>query len=344
MFSRKFKIINFNMFIFIYMDRINKILDFVNNNVADGNYNDFPGNEGNNNTEDNKSISKNIMKNNEIRVEPSTEPNANVQTNEDNKENNEPIEPIATSDEKVNENVNDEIKNTNKYIDIVKDTKRYNSLRRKLNKQKIYPCNIDGYAFYKQEDVNNFIVELANNKKAYNKQLKADKLNKTKLNIDNLENINESNEYIEQDGYIYANTNPVGVVKDNKRYKLPATNKKDRAEIFNEVKDNKEVINKLLKAETSDDFDNITIENIKNNNVKDKAIKHINNDIKRDNTWNKNEFLKLMEQMMQANEEKITRTNIPQPIYTQRPSTPYIQHNEGYNIPNGLNPQLFRKF
>ena len=333
------------------MDRINKILDFVNNNVSDsnneGNNKEFPGNEGNNNnitniagnkitnTEDNKSISNNEVNNNEIQEVASTA------LNEEDKQINQPIEPTA---EQPSAQVSTSNENNIKYIDIVKDTKRYNSLRRKLNKQKIYPCNIDGIALYKQEDVNNFLVELANNKKLYNKQLKADKLNKTRLNIDNLENINEHDDYIEQDGYIYANNNPVGVVKDNKRYKLPATNKKDRAEIFNEVKDNKEVINKLLKAETTDDFDNITIENIKNNKVKDKAKQHINNDIKRDNTWNKNEFLKLMEQMMQANEEKMTRTNIPMATYPQRPATPYIQHNEGYNMPNGLNPQLFRRF
>ena len=313
------------------MERIAKILDFVNstatNNEVKQNNEDIKPNPGiEDKKEEQQQINKNNLpiKNNDIVPSTPTEP-----------------ETTETPTETPTETQNN---------DIYADNKKYNSLRRKLKKQKIYPCNINDKAFYSQQEVDDYLKVLADNKRLYNKKLRNDKLIKTSLKIDELEHINEDDDVIEDDGYIYTHNKPVGVVKDNKRYKLPTTNKTDRNNIFKEIGNNKEVITKLLKTDDKNEFNNITLNNIHNEAVKKKTQQHINNNIVKDNTWNKNEFIKLMEKKMakinRSNEEKINRTNIP-----QRPTTPYnnitTAYNNittAYNNPIGLNPKLFTRY
>ena len=307
------------------MERIAKILDFVNststNNEVKPNTEDIkplPGND------DKMDKQEEICKNNLPIVNNDTLPSAPT---EPAVKSTEPIEPI-------------EPKDSNLYA----DNKKYNSIRRKLKKQQTFPCNINGKAYYTQEDVNNELKALADGKRAYNKQLKQNKLKNTKIEVNDLEEL-DNNEAVEDDGYIYTHTKPIGIVKDNKRYRLPTTNTTDRANIFNEIGNNKEVITKLLKTDNDNDFNEITLNNIHNENVKKRTQQHINNDIVKDNTWNKNEFIKLMERKMNEinknNEDKMNRTNIPQP---QRPITQYNSNMNSYNNMNGLNPLLFKKY
>ena len=310
------------------MDRISKILDFVNstatNNEVKPNTEDITPNPG---IEDKTDEQQQINKNNLPIVNNDILPSAPT----------EPVVKEPTAQEQT-EAQND---------DIYADNKKYNSLRRKLKKQQIYPCNINNKAFYSQQEVDDYLKVLADNKRLYNKKLRNDKLTKTNLKIDELEHINEDDEVVEDDGYIYAHNKPIGVVKDNKRYKLPTTNKADRANIFKEIGNNKEVITKLLKTDDKNEFNNITLNNIHNEAVKKRTQQHINNNIIKDNTWNKNEFIKLMEQKMakinQSNDEKMNRTNIPQQ-HIQRPTTPYNTNITPYNNPIGLNPKLFTKY
>ena len=314
------------------MDRVSKILDFVNSTAVEHNIEPLcksPGDE-----------------------DKTTETDKVKEVKEDNNNNtvsntkNNNIEPLCKSpgdEDKTTET--DKVKEVKEDNNILySDVKRYNAIRRKLKKQQTFPCNIDGKAYYTQEDVNNELKALADGKRAYNKQLKQNKLKNTKIEVNDLEEL-DNNEVVEDDGYIYTHNKPIGIVKDNKRYRLPTTNITDRANIFNEIGNNKEVITKLLKTDNDNEFNEITLNNIHNEKVKKRTQQHINNDIVKDNTWNRNEFIKLMERKMNEinknNDDKMNRTNIPQ---AQKSNISHTSNITGYNNTIGLNPLLFKKY
>lgn len=218
----------------------------------------------------------------------------------------------------------------------ISDDKKYNSLRRKLRAAKSFPCNIMGKAFYTKDDVNTYLDVLKDNKRIYNKNKKAEVIKNTKLDTSELEVMDDDNN-VEDEGYIYSTKKPVGIVKDNKKYKLPSTNKKDRNKIFNEVKDDKNVVNKLLTSNDDDEFNNITLSSIKNKDTLRRTKQHLTNDISKDNTWNKNEFLKLMEKMMEDEQNDIPQYGPPEPLRELPDDEPYIMPRS-----YGFNPKLFR--
>ena len=284
------------------MERVNRILEFVNK-----------GNNLNNSSKQANNDNSNINKELPTQQTPAAQ------------------EPILPDTQKPSTPDPFDINN------FISDDKKYNSLRRKLRAAKSFPCNIMGKAFYTKDDVNTYLDVLKDNKRIYNKNKKSEAVKNTKLNTDDLEAFDDDNN-IEEEGYVYSTKKPVGIVKDNKKYKLPSTNKRDRKKIFDEVKDDKSVVNKLLTSNNDDEFNNITLQSIKNQDTLRRTRQHLNNDISRDNTWNKNEFIKLMEQMMDDASED-------EPQQKQYYSTlPELDEDEPYVMPRsyGFNPKLFR--
>ena len=266
------------------MDRITRILDFVNKN------------DGLNNT--------------------SKQPEPTHQ---------QPPAPEPTTQQPPEIVKQDEI-DMNEYLN---DDKKYNALRRKLKKNKAFPCNIMGKAFYSQEEIDNYLDVLKDNKRVFNRNKKKEAIKNTKMNVADLDEINDDN-IIEDDGYVYSTKKPMGIVKDNKKYKLPTTNKKDRHKIFDEVKNDKDAVNKLLSAKDDNEFNDITLSKIKDKNTLRRTKQHISNDISKDNTWNKNEFINLMEKIM-------TDETPTQQHQELEPDEPIIMPRS-----YGFNPKLFR--
>ena len=119
------------------------------------------------------------------------------------------------------------------------------------------------------------------------------------------------------------------MVVDNKKLKVPQTSSKDRMKIYNHIKQNKNALISLVKAENDEDFHNITNENLDDEH---RSIynEHKNNKIQTDRTWTRAEFIKFMNKQMEnvSNDNKTVKNKT------------VINHS----IPHGLNPHLFTRF
>lgn len=258
-----------------------------------------------------------------------TETQKPINENHDQLIENQPIK-------KSKKGLNDDLLESSSTEDLVKDDKMYNKLRRKLKSTRRYPTNIFGKAFYSQQEVDDYIKELADSKRLYNKKLKAEAIANTKLNVDELEQISSDDEddIITKDNMVYSTKKPIGIVKNEKRYRLPTTNKEDRKAIFDEVYKNKEVLPDLLKADDSE-FNDMTLNTIKSEHLKKKTKQHMDNNIVKDNTWNKKEFIKLMEDLMELSKSEDEK----KPLIKEPED-----NNENQPIKNGFNPMLFKRF
>lgn len=216
---------------------------------------------------------------------------------------------------------------------IITDAKEYKTVLRKLNKaikNNSYPCivSINGInkVYNTETELNNELTTLKSNKRNQLKEVR-------KKNIENYKHYNKTYnkdiDDIEEDNVIYSKGPIKAIRKDDKLYKVPKTDSKDRKRIYNSIKDNKQVMVDLVKAKDEREF-----KEINNNNLKDDVLdiykQHSENVFNKDNTWTKESFLSLMNKLIMeaspnANNNTIT-SNKPQ----------YIAK------PKGLNPLLFK--
>ena len=181
------------------------------------------------------------------------------------------------------------------------DDKTYKSILRKANntiKKNQYPAviSINGknQVFTSGDDLKLFVNNLKTEHKENNKKRLNDKINSYKhFNEEYTQDIND----IEEDGIIYKKGNIKAITKDNKRYKVPSTSTKDRQQIYNKLKGNKKVLTDLVKSKDNEEFNDISISNI-DNDGKELIEKHKDNTINNDKTWTRDEFIKMMEQLM----------------------------------------------
>lgn len=222
------------------------------------------------------------------------------------------------------------------------DDKTYKSILRKANntiKKNQYPAviSINGknQVFTSGDDLKLFVNNLKTEHKENNRKRLNDKINSYKhFNEEYTQDIND----IEEDGIIYKKGNIKAITKDNKRYKVPSTSTKDRQQIYNKLKGNKKVLTDLVKSKDNEEFNDISISNI-DNDGKELIEKHKDNTINNDKTWTRDEFIKMMTQLMKKQEQQKQPT---QPTMTDerfkntysRPSKQVI------NTPGGLNPFL----
>ena len=268
-----------------------------------------------------------------------------------NNETKQDSEQIQQTDSQTNSQTNSQTKpnQTNDVLSILKqqqpdietfleDQKQYNALRKKFRKQKSFPCNISGFIFQNEEELNDFCRDMTNRKKQYNKEQRSKQIRETKLNIQDLEELNDENT-IEEDGAIYSTKNPIGIKSNDKVYRLPRTNTRDRKQTFEEIRSNKDLVTDLLQTDDETDFKNKTVSNIKNQQLKKRMKNHFDNDIVNDRTWNRNEFLRMMEQLMNDNSSMKQRLQSIEESAPKKRAKSLIEEEFGYQF----NPKLFQK-
>ena len=223
------------------------------------------------------------------------------------------------------------------------DEKTYKSVLRKANntiKKNQYPAviSINGknQVFTSEDDLKLFVDNLKTEHKENNRKRLNDKINNYKhFNEEYTQDIND----IEEDGVIYKKGNIKAITKDNKRYKVPSTSTKDRKQIYNKLKGNKKVLTDLVKSKDNEEFNDISLSNI-DNDGKELIEKHKDNTINNDKTWTRDEFIKMMEQLMKKQEQQET-TERKQPITDERFKNTYLRPPKPItNTPGGLNPFL----
>ena len=191
--------------------------------------------------------------------------------------------------------------------DIELTDKQYkNTLRKlnKINKKNNYPAviNINGQnlLYNSADELNTYITNLKADRRKRNKEL-------LKKNIEINDNLNKPYEDddndIEDDGIIYKKGIIKAVVKDNKKYKVPSTNKRDRQKIYNNIKNNKELLTELTKAKDDNEFYNISLQKMDKETM-DIAKPHIENNINKDSTWNKASFMQMMSNLVKKYDEE----------------------------------------
>lgn len=244
------------------------------------------------------------------------------------------------------------IKETPRETTEYNDEKTYKSILRKANntiKKNQYPAviSINGknQAFTSEDDLKLFVNNLKTEHKENNRKRLNDKINNYKhFNEEYTQDVND----IEEDGIIYKKGNIKAITKDNKRYKVPSTSTKDRKQIYNKLKGNKKVLTDLVKSKDNEEFNDISLSNI-DNDGKELIEKHKDNTINNDKTWTRDEFIKMMEQLMKKTTENArNEVRQGQGRETERKTTiderfknTYLRPPKPMTItPGGLNPFL----
>ena len=227
--------------------------------------------------------------------------------------------------------------------DIELTDKQYkNTLRKlnKINKKNNYPAviNINGQnlLYNSADELNTYITNLKADRRKRNKEL-------LKKNIEKNDNLNKPYEDddndIEDDGIIYKKGIIKAVVKDNKKYKVPSTNKRDRQKIYNNIKNNKELLTELTKAKDDNEFYNISLQKMDKETM-DIAKPHIENNINKDSTWNKASFMQMMSNLVKKYDEEHKLS--PE----DKKKIELMPFNNTFDRPNivkhGLNPALLQ--
>ena len=232
------------------------------------------------------------------------------------------------------------------------DDKTYKSILRKANntiKKNQYPAviSINGknQVFTSEDDLKLFVNNLKTEHKENNRKRLNDKINNYKhFNEEYTQDIND----IEEDGVIYKKGNIKAITKDNKRYKVPSTSTKDRKQIYNKLKGNKKVLSDLVKSKDNEEFNDISLSNI-DNDGKELIEKHKDNTINNDKTWTRDEFIKMMEQLMKKAAKDVQTEEMQREerdeLYKQQElqkfrNTYTRPPKPATNTPGGLNPFL----
>lgn len=227
--------------------------------------------------------------------------------------------------------------------DIELTDKQYkNTLRKlnKINKKNNFPAviNINGQnlLYNSADELNTYITNLKADRRKRNKEL-------LKKNIEINDNLNKPYEDddndIEDDGIIYKKGIIKAVVKDNKKYKVPSTNKRDRQKIYNNIKNNKELLTELTKAKDDNEFYNISLQKMDKETM-DIAKPHIENNINKDSTWNKASFMLMMSNLVNKYDEK---HKLSPEVKKQIELQPFNNTFERPNVvKHGLNPALLQ--
>lgn len=258
----------------------------------------------------------------------------NTITKEDIQQTNNEVEPKADIKQQSPNPIPTEIELTDKQYK--------NTLRKlnKLNKKNNFPAVIDingQHQLYNTADeLNTYITNLKADRRKRNKEI-------LKKNIEINDNLNkpyeEADDDIEEDGIIYKKGVIKAVVKDNKKYKVPATNKRDRQKIYNNIKNNKELLTDLTKAKDDNEFYNISLQKMDKETM-DIAKPHIENNINKDSTWNKAAFMSMMSNLVNKYEDKHKMTLEDKKKIELQP------FNNTFERPNvvkhGLNPALLQ--
>ena len=298
------------------MDTVSRILEFINkdNDVVNGSV-----------AEEKTTTETPTAETTQAEKTTSQEPNTEIPT----------AEPIQ---EKV----------VNKKQHQLSEEQQIRQLNRLYRKQE-YPCiaNINGQnkVFNNEAELNEVLVNMKETRKQNRKELKRKQIAEYK-HFDE-EYVADDEDLIDDD-LIYKRGDIVAVKKDNKIYKAPRTNKKDRTQIYNSIKDNKKLLVDLTTAKDEDTFNQLTANNLPNEELHI-YNKHKDNKINKDSTWTKQSFLAMMNRIIDAEENKRANDNNntngineQMEIPNQKPQSLRQQYQvKRTNSRYSLNPLLF---
>lgn len=215
----------------------------------------------------------------------------------------------------------------------------------RLIKRQEFPCiakiNGNNKVFNNSAELSDMLNQM---KASHRLQLKEMK----RQHIDNYKHFSEEykgdDEDIEDDGMIYKRGDIVAVKKDDKIYKAPRTNKRDRQRIYNSIKDNKKLLTDLTLSKDEEHFKTISSDNLRDEEL-NIYHKHRDNKINKDSTWTRASFLSMMNKLINDaadNRTRESRQELPplrqQYINQQHAQTPPASSSKSAY---GLNPLLF---
>lgn len=259
------------------MDKINEILNFIDNSQQD-----------NNKPEPETETVPQTVPQTETEPEPQPEPVPQTETESDkslfSEQEQEPI---------------------NKLYD--GDNKKYNKTKRDINKlltKGTFPAVINGNIFNNSSDLQIYKQNLLSSYREYNKKLTKENLKEftAKHPPEELEELDKE-KILMDDEIIYSQGKIIGFVCNGKHYKIPTTNRKKTKEIINNLQP--EAKKELLTTEDPDKFINITKNNIKSPQLQQELELHRDiNNLQKDNTWNRQIYYNLMLREMEKQKQK----------------------------------------
>lgn len=229
---------------------------------------------------------------------------------------------------------------------IHENDKGYKAFRNRLNRIKTYPKTLKIYGeeyitIKSPEELATIKQTITNNKKLLNQQIRSEKLKNSKLNVSQLQDLEEDETTYRQNNYIYKQPQPIGIVDDeDKPKRLPKTNKKDRELIFSDISTNKKNLKQLVQDK--DNFETLT-EQYLSEDMKPIYKQHKDNDIIKDDTWTYDNFINIIDRMRS---EALHKQQQPSQLTkaTKRNQKVIQQDSGNYGLANyGLNPLLLQR-
>lgn len=225
--------------------------------------------------------------------------------------------------------------------DGVADYKKTLQQLNRLIKRQEFPCiaKIDGNnkVFNNSAELSDMLNQM---KASHRLQLKEMK----RQHIDNYKHFSEEykgdDEDIEDDGMIYKRGDIVAVKKDDKIYKAPRTNKKDRQRIYNSIKDNKKLLTDLTLSKDEEHFKTISSDNLRDEEL-NIYHKHRDNKINKDSTWTRASFLSMMNKLLNDASNTTAQSRQATPSLRQQYITQQTPPASSNKSAYGLNPLLF---
>ena len=139
----------------------------------------------------------------------------------------------------------------NDSLPIYQDSKTYTNIQTRLRKIRSYPYILklpdQNILFNSESEMLVYRNDLTNKRKEYNKQQRAKKLSESKMNLDDLPQVEDETQYITEDGMMYKRREPDAIIKGDKMYKVPKTNPQDTKKIYKNIAKCKENLKKLAK-------------------------------------------------------------------------------------------------
>lgn len=214
------------------------------------------------------------------------------------------------------------------------DNKKYNKIKRDINKlltKGNFPVVINGVVYNNSSDLQIYKQNLLSSYREYNKKLTKKNLKEftEKHPPEELEELDKEKILMDEE-IIYSQGKIIGFVCNGKHYKIPTTNRKKTKEIISELQP--EIKKELLTTEDPDKFINITKSNIKSPQLQQELELHRDiNNLQKDNTWNRKIYYNLMLREMEKQKQKnILPSNKPLPQAVQYGVNPRL-FNKGFN-------------
>ena len=221
--------------------------------------------------------------------------------------------------------------------------KKHLSALNRLRKKASYPCLFNQQVINSAAEMEEKRKSLMGQMKVIRQRRKDTAINSTKLQVDNLPEVNDESDLV-QDGAAFYKKRNVTAIKDKegKLRQVPTTSPMDRKKIYEYVKNDKELLKQLIQEENPELFRQKTSERL-SDELRPVYQSHADNDINRDETWTRESLLNFFKGEMkkqQSRGQRLKRAQAQQEQAQQQSTQPVddILQNGGVRV----NPALFR--